>query len=83
IVRIQITDLTNRLLRQGIGLKVAETAIEFIASEGYDSVFGARPMKRFIQREVETPIARKVIAGELKEGSVVTVEIADGKLVLT
>ena len=57
-------------------------AKRFIAREGYDPVYGARPLKRFLQQEIETPIARKIIAGELSDGSAVHVALAKDRLTI-
>ncbi|MNF08943.1 Chaperone protein ClpB [compost metagenome] len=54
--------------------------MRFIAKEGFDPVYGARPLKRFIQRSLETPVARALIAGEAEEGSVLAVDETDGQL---
>ncbi|MGC9372979.1 MAG: ATP-dependent chaperone ClpB [Thermovirgaceae bacterium] len=74
IVGLLTTDLENRLRRQGIGFEITEKAKAFIAEQGYDPVYGARPLKRFIAREVETPIARFLIAESAGEGSRVIVD---------
>ncbi|MGC9489807.1 MAG: ATP-dependent chaperone ClpB [Thermovirgaceae bacterium] len=74
IVGLLTADLGNRLQRQGIGFEITEKAKSFIAEQGYDPVYGARPLKRFIAREVETPIARFLIARSMGEGSRVIVD---------
>ncbi len=56
---------------------MTEAARELIARQGYDPVYGARPLRRFIQREVETRIARALIAGDIREGATITID-ADG-----
>ena len=58
-------------------------ARDFIAEAGYDPVYGARPLKRFMQREVETRIGRAIIAGSITDGSTITVDVQDGELVVT
>ncbi len=72
--------LRTRLAERGIGLTLSEAAVRFIAQEGFDPVYGARPLKRFIQRSLETPVARALIAGEAEEGSILAVDEADGRL---
>jgi ATP-dependent Clp protease ATP-binding subunit ClpB len=74
IVGLLTVDLGNRLQSQGIGFEITEKAKAFIAEQGYDPVYGARPLKRFIAREVETPIARFLIARSVGEGSRVIVD---------
>ncbi|MBO0999375.1 ATP-dependent chaperone ClpB [Bacillus sp. SD075] len=82
IVDKMVHQLQVRLTEQNIVLNVTEAAKEFIADQGYDPVYGARPLKRFIQKHLETKIARKIIAGtvELKEG--ITIDYGQDGLVL-
>jgi len=79
IVDLQVGDLRERLAAQGIGLDVTAQARKTIAERGYDPVYGARPLKRLIQQELETAIARKIIAGELAEGAKAKVGIKNGE----
>ena len=80
IVKIQLEDLRGRLKEQELGLTVDDAAIELLADRGYDPVYGARPVKRALQRELETPLARKIVAGEYLLGATVSVTTVDGKL---
>jgi len=80
IVDLQVESLRKRLAAQRIGLKLSEAARKFIASEAYDPVYGARPLKRYIQREVETLVARGVITGSFSEGHTVVVDVIEGHL---
>ena len=82
IVDIQVEDFRKRLLDRGINLELTAKAREFIAEEGYDPVYGARPLKRFIQQEIETPAARLMISGKVLDGSTLTVDVTDGKLLV-
>lgn len=68
------------LLRQGIELEVTESAKDFLVKEGFDSEYGARPMKRLIQKEIENLISDKIISGEIKSGSKVVIDTEKGKL---
>ncbi len=84
---VKITDLLaeqlkNRLKDQRINLEISDNAKRFIAQTGYDPVYGARPLKRFLQRELETRVARAIIAGNVPEGGTLKVDEEDGKLVL-
>jgi ATP-dependent Clp protease ATP-binding subunit ClpB len=81
IVELQLTLLRQRLADRHIELELSEAAKEHIAREGYDPVYGARPLKRFLQRHVETPLSRKLIAGEITDGSRVMVNFKKGELV--
>jgi ATP-dependent Clp protease ATP-binding subunit ClpB len=74
IVDIQLERLQKRLEDRKIKLKVTESARSFLAERGYDPLFGARPLKRTIQAELENPLARRIIAGQFKEGDTVTVD---------
>jgi ATP-dependent Clp protease ATP-binding subunit ClpB len=80
IADLRIGEVRRRLEERKIGLELDEAARELIAREGFDPVYGARPLNRFIQREVETRIARALIAGEAREGAVVRVAVRDGRL---
>ncbi|WP_438479780.1 ATP-dependent chaperone ClpB [Oleiharenicola lentus] len=81
IVDLLITDVNKRLAERRIMVKLEPKAKEWIAEKGYDPVFGARPLKRFLQRHLETRLARAIIAGEVNEGATVTFDVKDGELV--
>jgi ATP-dependent Clp protease ATP-binding subunit ClpB len=80
IVEIQLEGLRRRLAERRITLEVAEAARAYLARVGYDPVFGARPLKRVIQREVETPVARLLVAGKLRDGGKGRVDVAGDTL---
>ncbi|MEG1934080.1 MAG: ATP-dependent chaperone ClpB, partial [Kiritimatiellia bacterium] len=73
IVDLQLAELSARLAEQELSLKVSAETRDAIIDEGYDPAFGARPLKRTIQRKLETPIARDIIAGKYAPGTTVTV----------
>uniref|UniRef100_UPI00026E0F4C Chaperone protein ClpB n=1 Tax=Thermus thermophilus (strain ATCC 27634 / DSM 579 / HB8) TaxID=300852 RepID=UPI00026E0F4C len=81
IVEIQMSYLRARLAEKRISLELTEAAKDFLAERGYDPVFGARPLRRVIQRELETPLAQKILAGEVKEGDRVQVDVGPAGLV--
>ncbi len=81
IVELQLNLLRVRLADRHIELELSDAAKEHIAREGYDPVYGARPLKRFLQRQVETALSRKLLAGEIRDHSRVTVELKKGELV--
>lgn len=84
IVRLMTADLAERLEDRGLELALSDAALEFIAREGFDPVYGARPLKRFLQRTLETKIGRALISGEAVDGAVVRVEVAgDGLAIRT
>ena len=74
IVEIQLEGLKKRLAERGIALKLGQSAREVLAEEGYDPAFGARPLKRAIQRLVQDALAKKVLAGEFRDGDEIEVE---------
>ena len=78
IVDIQVDLLRRRLRDRKVGLEVTPDARRLLAERGFDPVYGARPLKRTLQREVQNPLAMKILAGEVKEGETVTVGV-DGK----
>ncbi|MDE2801088.1 MAG: AAA family ATPase, partial [Gemmatimonadota bacterium] len=82
IVDLLIVDLHNRLSDRQIGLTLTEDAKGFIARKGFDPVFGARPLKRFLQHELETRIGRALISGDISDGAQIEVDVADGDLVI-
>ena len=71
---IQLEGLRRRLAERRITLEISGTAGAHLARVGYDPVFGARPLKRVIQRDVETPVARLIVAGKLRDGGTVRVD---------
>ncbi len=82
VVELLVADLGRRLAQQDIALEIGKEAEEAIARQGYDPVYGARPLKRFIQQHLETPISRRIIEGRLKEGSTAKVVLEDGAVVV-
>jgi len=82
IVDLQITDLRSRLIDRRLELQLTDAARELIAREGYDPVYGARPLRRFIQREVETKIGRALLSGEILDGATITLDAGADELVV-
>jgi ATP-dependent Clp protease ATP-binding subunit ClpB len=82
IVDLQIADVRARLADRRLDLRLTDGARELIAREGYDPVYGARPLRRFIQREVETRIGRALLSGEIGEGDVITVDAEGEELIV-
>ncbi len=80
IVKIQVARLEKRLADRKLSLKLAESALDFLANVGYDPVYGARPLKRTIQKELETIIAKGILRGDFKEGDTVFVEVQNERL---
>jgi ATP-dependent Clp protease ATP-binding subunit ClpB len=82
IVDIQLKVLAVRLADRRLALEVTDEARAWIAHTGYDPVYGARPLKRVIQREISDPLALAILEGRYTDGSVVRVDVADDELVL-
>ncbi len=81
IAKIQINTLKSRLQEFNIGLNITDNALEMIAKQGFDTVYGARPLKRVIQQKLENPLSQKILAGEFVSGSEVNVDVKDTNLV--
>jgi ATP-dependent Clp protease ATP-binding subunit ClpB len=80
IVDLQIEDVRRRLADRRLKIELTEPARELIAREGYDPVYGARPLRRFIQRDVETRIGRALLAGDIEPGATIIVDARDDEL---
>jgi ATP-dependent Clp protease ATP-binding subunit ClpB len=74
IVDIQLERVRARLRERGMSLSLTQEAREWVAARGYDPTFGARPLKRVIQREILDPLAMKLLSGDIREGETVVVE---------
>ncbi len=81
IVELQLARLRARLAERGLGLELTDPAKEHLAEAGWDPTYGARPLKRALQRLVENPLALKLLEGEFAEGDAVRVDAKDGELV--
>ena len=81
IITIQIQQLTERLAERRVGIELSDTALDLLAVHGFDPVYGARPLRRTLQRLVLDPLATKLLDGQLPEGGSVRVEAAGGDLV--
>ena len=82
IVDIQLQHLERLLAERKIRLEVDDDAKAWLANTGYDPVYGARPLKRVIQRQLQNPLARMLLAGEIKDGEMVHVSVQDGQLII-
>ncbi|MGB3614993.1 MAG: AAA family ATPase, partial [Elainellaceae cyanobacterium] len=80
IVRLQVQLLALRLEDRKMTLKLDDSALTFLAEVGYDPVYGARPLKRAIQRELETAIAKSILRGDFREGDTIFVEVENERL---
>ena len=82
IVRIQLQRFERLLADRRLTLDLDDSALAWLADHGYDPVYGARPLKRVIQKELVDPIARKLLAGEIEDGGVIGVSAGEGGLVI-
>jgi ATP-dependent Clp protease ATP-binding subunit ClpB len=82
IVDIQLRRLEKRLAQRKIALDLAADAKKWLADAGYDPVYGARPLKRVIQRDLQDPLAEMILAGEVRDGDTVSVDAGPEGLVL-
>jgi ATP-dependent Clp protease ATP-binding subunit ClpB len=82
IVQIQLAHLRKLLEDRKIGLELDRSALEWLASEGYDSTYGARPLKRVIQKWVQDPLAQMLLAGEIGERGHVKLSVSQGHLTI-
>ncbi|MBW4452105.1 MAG: ATP-dependent chaperone ClpB [Nostoc indistinguendum CM1-VF10] len=80
IVLLQVERLRQRLSDRKISLKLSDAALDFLAEVGYDPVYGARPLKRAIQRELETQIAKAILRGEFTDGNTIFVDVQNERL---
>ena len=81
IIELLLDEIRSRLQERAIDLTLAEASKAMIASEAYDPVYGARPLKRYLQREIETRLGRKILAGEVPDHSTVHIDTEDDGLV--
>jgi ATP-dependent Clp protease ATP-binding subunit ClpB len=83
IVDLQLAALGARLADRRLMLQVTEAARAFIAQQGYDPVYGARPLRRYVQRELETRLARALVGGDIHDGATITVDAQNDELVVS
>jgi ATP-dependent Clp protease ATP-binding subunit ClpB len=79
IAGIQLGHLRRRLEQAGLGLEVSDAALELLGNAGFDPVYGARPLKRAIQNELENPLAQKILSGDIEPGEIIVVDAEDGR----
>jgi ATP-dependent Clp protease ATP-binding subunit ClpB len=81
IAGIQLNRLRKRLEANDFGMEVSDAALELLAEAGFDPVYGARPLKRAIQNEIENPLAQKILSGDLTPGATVSIDVKDGRFI--
>lgn len=80
IAKLFITNLNKRLQNQGASLKITESALKYLTEKGYDSEYGARPLRRLIEQEIEDKLAEQLLDGSISRDSVIIISARDGKL---
>ena len=83
IVDLMVKDLQKRLEERKLSIEVTEAAKAWLAKEGFDPVYGARPLRRAIERYVENPLSTKLLSGEFREGDTITVDLVKNELTFT
>jgi ATP-dependent Clp protease ATP-binding subunit ClpB len=83
IAGLQIEILRRRLQERDIGLQISDAALDLLGEAGFDPVYGARPLKRAIQSQLENPLAQEILAGRFSPGDVVEVDAGDDQLVFS
>ncbi len=81
IVKLQLERLKKQLAKNQIDVEVTDAAVDYVAQEGYDAAYGARPLKRVIQREIQNPLATELLKGKISEGGAVRIDFRDDQLV--
>jgi ATP-dependent Clp protease ATP-binding subunit ClpC len=76
IIQISLAKLLKRVHEMGVDVQITDPALNFLADKGYDKAFGARPLKRAMQKYIEDPIAEEILKGSVKEGTIVKVDLA-------
>jgi len=83
IVDLQMAEIEERLEDRGLNVELTDAARDWLAEEGYDPQFGARPLRRTLQKHVESPLSKQLLEGQFHAGEVVVVDVADGQLTFT
>ena len=81
IIRIQLDNLSRMVAKNGIDLQFTEYTLDYLAENGFDPQFGARPLKRLIQKKIVNPLSKKILAGEIDQAHPVLVDVFDGLVV--
>jgi ATP-dependent Clp protease ATP-binding subunit ClpB len=80
ILELQVADINKRIADREISVELTDAAKDYITEHGYDPVFGARPLKRYVQKNVETLVARHILSDEVKPGDTFVIDVANGEL---
>ncbi|OQX15831.1 MAG: hypothetical protein BWK73_05450, partial [Thiothrix lacustris] len=80
IADIQLNNLRKRLAARDLGIHISDAALDLLAEAGFDPVYGARPLKRAIQQQVENPLAQQILGGKFMPGDTIAVGVEEGRL---
>ena len=80
IADIQLNNLRQRLAARDLGIQITDAALDLLAEAGFDPVYGARPLKRAIQQQVENPLAQQILGGKFMPNDTILIDVAEGKL---
>jgi ATP-dependent Clp protease ATP-binding subunit ClpB len=83
IAGIQLGMLEKRLENTGLGMEITDEALDLLATAGFDPVYGARPLKRAIQQQIENPLAQKILSGDFSSGETVNIDVENGEFIFT
>jgi ATP-dependent Clp protease ATP-binding subunit ClpB len=83
IADIQLNNLRQRLAARDLGIQITDAALDLLAEAGFDPVYGARPLKRAIQQQVENPLAQQILGGKFMPGDTIAVDVEEGRLTFT
>ena len=81
IIDLLVTDLNSRLAEKELSLKITDNAKQYIMDHGYDPVYGARPLKRYLQKNVDTLVAKLILAGNVSIDDTIIIDVENGKLI--
>ena len=81
IVELLVKDVNKRLVEREVSIELTESAKDFVVESGYEPMYGARPLKRYLQKHVETLAARLILEGNVGRGDVIVIDVFEGKLV--
>ena len=83
IAGIQLRLLMKRLENTGLGLEITDNALDLLAEAGFDPVYGARPLKRAIQQQIENPLAQRILAGDFSSGETISIDVGEGAFIFS
>lgn len=83
IVRLQFQQIVERMKHQGIDIRMTDAAVQWIGAAGFDPQYGARPVKRILQKQVLNELSKIILAGEVVKNKPITIDIAENRLVFT